>query len=294
MANAIKQLLERAPITDFVPVADAIEAYGDWRIDHGWKGRRAPQTTPPTANHKLALTTAFDGTPEAVIVGGRLNTFSDAPWERIAPVLFERFEHLIPPPDVVSRSIVYPYGWSLAPARESGHNWCPFSTPQCRAGCVAHAGKGELPMVKKARIDKANFARLYTAEAVTLVAHELEKAMRKKEAEFGLPVYLMFYDYGKDWSRLLLPANYYLTYSASEKTSDADVLERVAAGYNVAVVFKVGRTKPLPDTYLGVPVIDADKSDYRPADPRGQIVGLRAKGRMRKAEYVGGFVKEVR
>jgi hypothetical protein len=60
----------------------------------------------------------------------------------------------------------------------------------------------------------------------------------------------------------------------------------IAAGGNVAVVFN-----ELPETYLGKPVINGDESDLRFLDPKGVIVGLKAKGKAIKDD--SGFVVQV-
>lgn len=85
-----------------------------------------------------------------------------------------------------------------------------------------------------------------------------------------------FYDYTKIPARYRLdriPRNYHLTYSY-DPHNEAHVRDAIAAGMNVAVPF-TGRT--LPAEYLGLPVIDGDLHDYRPADPSQVIVGLRFK-----------------
>ena len=69
------------------------------------------------------------------------------------------------------------------------------------------------------------------------------------------------------------PANYHLTFSRSE-VNDAECLEVLASGQNVAVVFKHG----LPRTWHGYRVIDGDKHDLRQLDPKGVVVGLSPKG----------------
>jgi len=98
-----------------------------------------------------------------------------------------------------------------------------------------------------------------------------------------------FYDYTKNIRRALAyaagqyPANYHLTFSRSESNAD-DVARALLAGVNVAVVFR----KALPATWGGRPVIDGDAHDLRFLDPRGVIVGLRAKGRAKRD--VSGFV----
>jgi hypothetical protein len=47
----------------------------------------------------------------------------------------------------------------------------------------------------------------------------------------------------------------------------------------------------LPETYLGLPVIDGDQSDLRFLDPQGVIVGLKAKGKGK--HDTSGFVVQV-
>lgn len=38
------------------------------------------------------------------------------------------------------------YGLQLAPAKMSGHNLCPYSTPECERDCLAFSGHGSEPM----------------------------------------------------------------------------------------------------------------------------------------------------
>jgi len=118
-----------------------------------------------------------------------------------------------------------------------------------------------------------------------------------------------FYDYTKRANRKNLPSNYSLTFSLAED-NDVDAIKALDNGMNVAAVFAVKPNKPLPEKmaivrtrdsrYLeacGIPkglnytfkVIDGDTHDYRPADPRGVIVGLRAKGDARGD--TSGFVR---
>jgi hypothetical protein len=105
-----------------------------------------------------------------------------------------------------------------------------------------------------------------------------------------------FYDYTKDagrvraWIRGELPTNYHLTYSLSEaEGSEANAREFLAAGVNVAVVF---RTAEFPKTFLGARVRSGDGNDLRFLDPRkGLVIGLKAKGRAKKDRT--GFVRNV-
>lgn len=84
-----------------------------------------------------------------------------------------------------------------------------------------------------------------------------------------------FYDYTKIDKRFheKLPENYYLTFSRSEE-NDKEVDEIAAMGYNVAVVFGSEEKGYLPETYLGLPVINGDESDLRFLDDKNVIVGL--------------------
>ena len=95
---------------------------------------------------------------------------------------------------------------------------------------------------------------------------------------------VQFYDYTKDWNRKPKTSNYHLTYSKSELHTEQDVHEMVAKGNNVAVVFR----DKLPKTYAGHPVFNGDDTDLRFLDPKGVVVGLKAKGEAKKD--VTGFV----
>lgn len=101
---------------------------------------------------------------------------------------------------------------------------------------------------------------------------------------------VQFYDYTKRHNRRDLPSNYHLTYSLAEG-NDATALEALQNGMNVAAVFDTKRGHDLPPGMVWdgeelkaawgsypIRVIDGDEHDYRPADPRGVVVGLRAKG----------------
>jgi len=114
---------------------------------------------------------------------------------------------------------------------------------------------------------------------------------------------VQFYDYTKHPERALKnargehPANYHLTFSRSE-TNDADVARVLTAGGNVAAVLKFCGCKrtckhETPDglEYYGRPVVSGDHDDLRPLDPRGVIVGLKAKGLARTD--TSGFVIDI-
>jgi hypothetical protein len=189
---------------------------------------------------------------------------------------------------------------------------CPFSTPECRATCLQDTGRGGEPRVTAGRKLRNRFLAAHLDAFASLVKAELIAAVRKHGAvacrlntlsdvpwELVAPWLLdiagvTFYDYTKNWSRVSMP-NYSLTHSASERTSPADIVAKVATGATVAVVFETKYRSgaavqhPLPETYYGAPVIDGDKTDERFNDT-GVVVGLRAKGKAAQLP-VGGFVK---
>jgi hypothetical protein len=100
---------------------------------------------------------------------------------------------------------------------------------------------------------------------------------------------IQFYDYTKILGRKVKGiANYNLTFSAADG-NDADVYSAIAQGYNIATVFGIKKTLPMPETYLGRPVFNGDDSDLRFLDPKGVVVGLYAKGKAKKD--TSGFVK---
>ena len=108
-----------------------------------------------------------------------------------------------------------------------------------------------------------------------------------------------FYDYTKVTKRALqcatgkFPSNYSLTFSKTEANDD-DCRKVLEAGGNVAAVVSLPLYKSamatgrLPFPYESFPATDGDAHDYRPADPLGSIVVLKAKGLARKD--TSGFV----
>jgi len=200
----------------------------------------------------------------------------------------------------------------LAPAKLSGHNTCPKATAGCEAACLNTAGRGGMfrkgettNVIQKARIRKTV---QYFEQRDTFLA-DLEADIRKgikMAAKLGLtPVFrlngtsdlsvekwglfekfptVQFYDYTKILGRKVSQfANYHLTFSAADG-NDADVVKAIAQGMNIAMVFD-----KLPETYMGVEVINADDTDLRFLDKKGVIAGLKAKGRAKKD--TSGFVK---
>lgn len=207
----------------------------------------------------------------------------------------------------------------LAPARVSGYETCARRTAGCTAACLNTAGRGGMftpeqgtnaiqeARKRKTRLffeDRAEFMRLLAADIRHAVRYAARKglvpvfrlnatsdlAWEKYEVENGMNVFelfaeLQFYDYTKILGRKVAQyKNYHLTFSAADG-NDADVQRAISAGMNVAVVFD-----QLPDTYMGLPVFNADDTDLRFLAPKG-IAGLKAKGRARKDTT--GFVRRM-
>jgi hypothetical protein len=91
---------------------------------------------------------------------------------------------------------------------------------------------------------------------------------------------VQFYDYTKVLGRKVahLP-NYHLTFSKADG-NDADVAEALMQGMSVVAVYD-----KIPN---GVP--SADETDLRFLDPKGTMLGLKAKGRAKK-DYSGFVIR---
>lgn len=120
--------------------------------------------------------------------------------------------------------------------------------------------------------------------------------------------HVQWYDYSKSPSRVMQylrskqnktsnwPSNYHMTFSLAE--GNREMAKKIlAAGGNVAIVFNVentvgkyGKKGPLPKTWAGFPVFDADKHDYRFLDEPGHVSGLRAKAEAQYQQNDFGFV----
>ena len=202
----------------------------------------------------------------------------------------------------------------LAPATEADGftNLCTFATAECKQACLYGQGMAKMwKSIKRNRIAKTlrylqnqkAFMRCMARDVVKLArkarrqgliaavrpngTSDLPKMGMQLAAEFPD---IQFYDYTKiprPWLRQR--KNYQITFSFSGSNLP-DALECLAHGVNVAVVFAVKKGKALPETWQGYRVIDGDISDLRFLDPRGVVVGLRAKGDAKQLP-VGGFVQ---
>jgi hypothetical protein len=199
----------------------------------------------------------------------------------------------------------------LAPADVSGFNTCPMASAGCKKACLYTAGRGAFSNVQKARIDKTRRFYLDRQAFMVQLWKDVHHLVRKAEKAGLYPAVrlngtsdilvhefyqlmqffkdVVFYDYTKVANRFgkSLPDNYSLTFSRSE-SNELEALELLECGHNVAVVFEPGPGGVLPILWNGFPVIDGDLSDLRFLDPKGVVVGLKAKGQARKD--ASGFV----
>lgn len=215
----------------------------------------------------------------------------------------------------------------LAPANLSGYETCPKRTAGCTAACLNTAGRGGMfkkgestNMIQQARIRKTKMFFENRTEFMAQLVKDIELGIKQSIKKDLIPVFrlngtsdlsfekyevirngrlyrnifsafpdVVFYDYTKVLGRKVsdIP-NYSLTFSAADG-NDNDVMKAIAQGYNIAVVFGVKKSEPLPTEYLGLEVFNGDESDLRFLDPKNVIVGLYAKGKAKKDE--SGFVK---
>ena len=211
----------------------------------------------------------------------------------------------------------------LAPAKLSGvMNTCPSATAGCIASCLHTAGNPVYLKVKtQARIARTKYFHAHRELYKALLVKEMTKFVKKAAKLDAIPCVRLngtsdivwevifpelftmfpqvkFYDYTKIAKRVTgawakLPTNYYLTLSRAE-SNHADIENAIANNpvANIAVVFGncgiSAHPKPLPATYLGREVVDADLHDLRFLDGEGVVAGLRAKGKARKDN--SGFV----
>lgn len=197
------------------------------------------------------------------------------------------------------------YGLALLPHRLSGENLCAHSTPGCRALCLNSAGRGGQNNVQRGRWVKTEFLLSDPTAFGRLLVQEVrnlpEGAGLRLNVFSDIPWPLVWpefftwlgterpdvfaYDYTKyPPGSFQVPRNYHLTYSASERLTDAQIAEAIEEGHNVAVVLRMKRKDAMPAEWRGLPVIDGDKTDARYDDPKGVVVGLRAKGRAYKTD----------
>lgn len=196
----------------------------------------------------------------------------------------------------------------LAPADLSGKETCPKRTAGCTAACLNTAGRGGMfrkgentNVIQQARIRKTRM--FFGARDAFMAALEADINLGiRQAAKLGLtPVFrlngtsdlswekygiiekfpgVQFYDYTKVLGRKVSQyPNYHLTFSKADG-NDADVAKALMQGMSVVAVYD-----KIPE---GVP--SADETDLRFLDPKGIMLGLKAKGRAKK-DYSGFVIR---
>jgi hypothetical protein len=206
----------------------------------------------------------------------------------------------------------------LAPADVSGYNTCPKATAGCKAACLNTAGRGGMfkkgettNTIQKARIRKARYFFEDRDGFMKDLYHDIVKAKKFAERKGLIPVFRLngtsdlswekytvgttdmnlfelfpttqFYDYTKVPKRKVEGIkNYHLTFSQADG-NEKDANWAISKNMNVTVVFD-----KIPAEYKGKTVFNADDTDLRFLDPKGVVLGLKAKGRAKKDRT--GFV----
>ena len=202
----------------------------------------------------------------------------------------------------------------LAPADLSGREVCPKRTKGCTDACLNKAGRGGMfrkgentNMIQKARIRKTQYFFNNRADFMLDLVSDIRKAIKFAERKGLIPVFrlngtsdlswekydaipgqnifemfpnVQFYDYTKVLGRKVKQyPNYHLTFSKADG-NDSDVAEALLQGMSVVAVYD-----EIPE---GVP--SADETDLRFLDPKGIMLGLKAKGRAKK-DYTGFVIR---
>jgi hypothetical protein len=194
-------------------------------------------------------------------------------------------------------------------------NVCPLASDGCALACLNTSGQMGMASGQRAQAVRTAFLLAYPYAAGLIIGAELRAALRRDDRinlrlnvtsdirwELVAPEMIsalaaagvQLYDYTA-WrpSDRAPSADYHLTYSAKERahTSDDYLIGVLASGNNVAMPFDTPRGRALPESWHGFAVIDGDLSDERRNDPRGVVVGLRAKGHAWKRDNTAGFIR---
>jgi hypothetical protein len=199
----------------------------------------------------------------------------------------------------------------LAPAKVSGYETCPKRTDGCTAACLNTAGRGGMfkkgettNAIQQARIRKTKMFFETRDNFLQQLEADIRLGIKQAEKKGMIPCFrlngtsdiawekygiiekfpnVQFYDYTKMRNRKVAHLkNYHLTFSKADG-NDIDVRLAASSGMNVAAVFH-----NVPETYIGRTVINGDETDLRFLDPKGVVVGLKAKGKAKKD--TSGFV----
>lgn len=200
----------------------------------------------------------------------------------------------------------------LAPHKLSGKNMCPHATAGCIKACLNTAGRGQFTSIQEARLKKTRWLLHDRFSFVLQLIKDIQSLKAKAKREGLVPCVrlngtsdlrweliapelftefsdVQFYDYTKypPEKRAKLPANYHLTFSATEHESPETLNAKLQRG-NAAIVVSA----ELKDSMLSnakMQCVDGDKDDLRFLDPaHNYLVLLTAKGKAKRD--TSGFV----
>jgi hypothetical protein len=214
------------------------------------------------------------------------------------------------------------YGLTLAPADMSGAwNVCRYSTPGCRAACLATSGNGRYGATQRGRVWKTRWLAERPLEFLRVLVDEVDRIKVGAWVEAGWTVSLRLnvlsdlpweemapwlvrrirgrgirlYDYSKYPSSKRSNAAA-LGYEVCQSVSERTTVAQLKGMPHPVVVVDVTRGRALPAVWGGRKVIDGDVSDARYLDPAGSVVLLRFKEvstTKRAAAVASGFVRSV-
>ena len=192
-------------------------------------------------------------------------------------------------------------------------NLCAFAV-NCIKPCLVHQGQGSMESVYGSRAAKTVLWFLAREWFLEKLNSELSKFRSKHEGVVGVRLNMFsdipwehygvvekhpgitFYDYSKNPRRYGdVRPNYSVTYSFDgQDSSRVHALNVLKNGGNVSVVFydrlKIGgicgraaHDQNLPASWNGFTVVDGGKTDWRPDDVRGVVVGLRLLAKTHKS-----------
>ena len=197
-------------------------------------------------------------------------------------------------------------------ANSTGRTVCPYATAECIKACLNTAGRGAFSNVQNARVRKTDLLFNNRETFLTLLTADLHKAQAEADklgktlvvrlnGTSDLPWYewldfatfprAIFYDYTKGVERYQaylqgkVPTNYHLAFSFTPEHK-AESLAFLAQSGRVSVVF----SGALPETWEGFPVVNGDEHDLIFIQPKGSVLGLKAKGKA-KGMTAGGFIQ---
>jgi hypothetical protein len=203
----------------------------------------------------------------------------------------------------------------LSPASSSGVNLCAMAgVAKCIDACLNTAGRGAMSSVQMSRLRKTlfmlqywdDFKAMLLSEVLThakyCAKHDLRCAVRLNGTtdirwenklwddmvSFHRDHGVQWYDYTKIANRMVPDLSIYdLTFSYSGvKEYQRFAQTAIDMGMRLAVVFRY-RTQ-IPQTFMGMDVVDGDDSDLRFTEPQGVVSALYAKGKA--VHDTSGFV----